>query len=118
MLDDSSHQAVAARLLGGEPEVAPGVLLDPLEGLPGLLGEHPIQPVAHLENLPRLDLDVTRGAAGATRWLVQQEAGVGEAVAVLARHRDEDQRRDARHPPRSEERRVGKECRSRWSPYH
>ena len=24
----------------------------------------------------------------------------------------------ARHDPRSEERRVGKECRSRWSPYH
>src|SRR5256885_3214848 len=23
-----------------------------------------------------------------------------------------------RHGPRSEERRVGKECRSRWSPYH
>src|SRR6202030_2440006 len=23
-----------------------------------------------------------------------------------------------RRPPRSEERRVGKECRSRWSPYH
>ena len=22
------------------------------------------------------------------------------------------------HIPRSEERRVGKECRSRWSPYH
>ena len=22
------------------------------------------------------------------------------------------------HPSRSEERRVGKECRSRWSPYH
>ena len=22
------------------------------------------------------------------------------------------------HDPRSEERRVGKECRSRWSPYH
>src|SRR5688572_32899427 len=25
---------------------------------------------------------------------------------------------NARHVPRSEERRVGKECRSRWSPYH
>src|SRR5256885_12895218 len=25
---------------------------------------------------------------------------------------------DSRHIPRSEERRVGKECRSRWSPYH
>ena len=24
----------------------------------------------------------------------------------------------AMHPSRSEERRVGKECRSRWSPYH
>src|SRR2546425_7923180 len=24
----------------------------------------------------------------------------------------------SRHPRRSEERRVGKECRSRWSPYH
>ena len=23
-----------------------------------------------------------------------------------------------KHPQRSEERRVGKECRSRWSPYH
>ena len=23
-----------------------------------------------------------------------------------------------KHPVRSEERRVGKECRSRWSPYH
>src|SRR2546429_5301143 len=26
--------------------------------------------------------------------------------------------RDARRRARSEERRVGKECRSRWSPYH
>src|SRR2546430_7331428 len=25
---------------------------------------------------------------------------------------------DQNHVPRSEERRVGKECRSRWSPYH
>ena len=26
--------------------------------------------------------------------------------------------RKGRNPQRSEERRVGKECRSRWSPYH
>ena len=26
--------------------------------------------------------------------------------------------RDLKKPDRSEERRVGKECRSRWSPYH
>src|SRR2546423_11509825 len=31
--------------------------------------------------------------------------------ARVCRHRDDE-------PARSEERRVGKECRSRWSPYH
>src|SRR5216117_382493 len=101
MLDDSSHQAVAARLFGGQPEVAPGVLLDPLEGLSGLLRELAVQPVAHLENLARLDLDVAGGPAGAARGLVQQEARVREAVAVFARHRDVDQGRDARHPARA-----------------
>ena len=88
MLDDPSDQAVASSLFGGEPEVAPGVFLDALERLPGLLGEDAVQPVAHLEDLARFDLDVARGAARASRRLVQQEAGVGEAVAVLARHRD------------------------------
>ena len=28
------------------------------------------------------------------------------------------QKEEVRYSPRSEERRVGKECRSRWSPYH
>ena len=31
---------------------------------------------------------------------------------------DEKMRIDQTKPTRSEERRVGKECRSRWSPYH
>src|SRR5258708_22112808 len=30
----------------------------------------------------------------------------------------EEENPSAPHPKRSEERRVGKECRSRWSPYH
>ena len=29
-----------------------------------------------------------------------------------------DKEKEVRTKPRSEERRVGKECRSRWSPYH
>src|SRR3712207_6883771 len=33
-------------------------------------------------------------------------------------HEGEEQIRWARRALRSEERRVGKECRSRWSPYH
>ena len=41
---------------------------------------------------------------------VQQEVGLGEDfdARILAQV----------ETPRSEERRVGKECRSRWSPYH
>ena len=38
-------------------------------------------------------------------------AGVGETVLVVTGT-------SARYATRSEERRVGKECRSRWSPYH
>src|SRR3989442_15778544 len=98
MHDDASDQSVTPSFFGGQPEVAPGVLLDPLEWLPGLLGEQAVQPVTHLENLARLDLDVASGAARAAARLVQQEAGAGETAPVLARNRDVDQRRDACHP--------------------
>src|SRR3712207_9093379 len=37
-----------------------------------------------------------------------------EKMGLLARHGSESDKRQQR----SEERRVGKECRSRWSPYH
>src|SRR2546430_9008976 len=43
------------------------------------------------------------------------ESPQGRDPHRVARHR-EDQPAD--RPQRSEERRVGKECRSRWSPYH
>ena len=43
-----------------------------------------------------------------------------EAIARRAAEAARQQTRQARpaHRRRSEERRVGKECRSRWSPYH
>ena len=45
-----------------------------------------------------------------------------EKLELLAKkHPDQITRKDAHNftvPKRSEERRVGKECRSRWSPYH
>ena len=43
------------------------------------------------------------------------QAGNREFEAALAQQR---QALEEMHSPRSEERRVGKECRSRWSPYH
>ena len=39
-------------------------------------------------------------------------------ITVLVRDRDDNMRIHLYNPNRSEERRVGKECRSRWSPYH
>src|SRR3712207_8121672 len=38
--------------------------------------------------------------------------------SVQSDHRREQHCGEIRHKTRSEERRVGKECRSRWSPYH
>src|SRR5256885_16156178 len=40
-----------------------------------------------------------------------------DAPPALSRHQVQDAR-PGRAVQRSEERRVGKECRSRWSPYH
>src|SRR3712207_83759 len=63
------------------------------------------------ENLgPELISAAGRGDAEAVRHLLQRGAPV-EA-------RDGDRRTPLVAAARSEERRVGKECRSRWSPYH
>ena len=43
--------------------------------------------------------------------LTEHPAGIGD-------HSTEDFYKNATEAIRSEERRVGKECRSRWSPYH
>src|SRR5258708_37073272 len=44
--------------------------------------------------------------------------GYGEIIANLSKPEDEREVFAAKVTGRSEERRVGKECRSRWSPYH
>src|SRR5258706_4677229 len=49
-----------------------------------------------------------------------REYSVGEIELPVFQNVHFDALQDAEAPPRerSEERRVGKECRSRWSPYH
>src|SRR5689334_64472 len=101
-LDDPAHQPVAERRFGAQPEVPVGVLLDALERLAGFAREDAIQPVAHAEDLARLDVDVAGRAAGAARGLMQQEPGVGQAESALPRRGDVDQRARARHPPRAD----------------
>src|SRR3712207_6328633 len=57
------------------------------------------------------------GVDPATIALWAECAAVGMPRAVVIARLDH-QRADAMAEMRSEERRVGKECRSRWSPYH
>src|SRR5256886_5848567 len=61
-----------------------------------------------------------RGAPGGASPLHPEAARVAAAVGGARRARcDRDgPPRLCPRPRRSEERRVGKECRSRWSPYH
>src|SRR6266404_9685172 len=62
----------------------------------------------------------TRGQVQAwalNRYYYQARIPVKDA-SLIARCDDPDIRREWRRRLRSEERRVGKECRSRWSPYH
>ncbi len=50
--------------------------LDPLERLPGALGEDLVESLAQEDDLLGLDLDVDRLAAGAAQRLVEHDAGV------------------------------------------
>ena len=60
---------------------------------------------------PRPVLCIKPMTHGDARFAEGRRAGLREAAAMLEKVADE-------LPKRSEERRVGKECRSRWSPYH
>ena len=59
-------------------------------------------------------------ALGVKTTNVVKQLTEGNAVAVYEGERDpkNDAQVMERYEQRSEERRVGKECRSRWSPYH
>ena len=75
-----------------------------------------------LEIILRIALENTNAGAG-TIYLIDRDKG-----EVWSKISDKDERNEIRLPigqgiagfvaKRSEERRVGKECRSRWSPYH
>ena len=63
---------------------------------------------------------VDRLLAGETRALVMDRvlANPGAVQGLMTKAAQDQTILDGVINPRSEERRVGKECRSRWSPYH
>src|SRR2546425_11317824 len=93
-LDYSSYlgRIGIGRIERGRVRVGDTVALLPL-GEPGPLGDAPYEQARIVKLF---------GFEGLER-VALEEAAAGEIVAVAGR---------------SEERRVGKECRSRWSPYH
>src|SRR2546421_4033703 len=66
-------------------------------------------------NSPELQVKVDRQRAAD---LGVRMADVGSTVRLMYSGRDEISTFKEGSEQRSEERRVGKECRSRWSPYH
>src|SRR3989449_7851976 len=85
--------------------------------------------LAFAATVARMERDrlIERTKAGLARARAQVRVGgrprnlplVEAALRILAEGAsDEDVRKRYGEPARSEERRVGKECRSRWSPYH
>ena len=84
---------------------------------------HPVGTRALLIDLDGLNQVMDYHAALSARPLKNQVDCIAAATTVLLTFETPDSARHAANfledfTPRSEERRVGKECRSRWSPYH
>src|SRR2546429_9624185 len=77
----------------------------------------PILPVRDAVIFPNAVIPLTVGRESSVKLINDVQQGDGMLVVLTQR----DKRVDTPVPAdlyRSEERRVGKECRSRWSPYH
>ena len=101
--DDAVEHAVGDRLLRAHPVIAVGVARHLLERLAGFARDDLVDPLAHLDDLARLDVDVDGRAAHAAHRLMQQEARVGQAEAPVLGAAEEDQRAGARHPARADD---------------
>src|SRR2546428_12418359 len=78
----------------------------------------PVRAEPHAEPIPGYRLIERLGGGGFGEvWKAEAPGGLFKAIKfVYGDLKSFDI--DAVHAERSEERRVGKECRSRWSPYH
>src|SRR5690606_20853967 len=75
-------QPIAYRILRCKEVVAVGIAGNPLERLPGHLGDERVETLAQVEDLARLDLDVGRLPLCPARWLVDHDAGVRQGIAL------------------------------------
>ena len=129
MMDDTTRWSLRRLHTVNEAQIAAlaEVLVDCVEGDASVSFMHPLS----RERAEAFWRGVAEGvAAGERALLVAEDAqGIcGTVQLVLAQPENQPHRADLakmlvhrrsrRQGLRSEERRVGKECRSRWSPYH
>ena len=80
-----------------------------------------VNQVYYLEVLKRLREKVRRKRPGlfvSISWILHHDNAPAHTALSVREFLATKQITVLKHPARSEERRVGKECRSRWSPYH
>ena len=103
--------------IGEAPEFQAG-LSQQMHSLPGI---GPLLRDAREQGLGRGEVALTRALDGFAGESVDLLVGEGHARPLAEAGggaKENGQRKSRRSTGRSEERRVGKECRSRWSPYH
>ena len=71
-----------------------------------------------MDKWQELTIEVNREVEEAASNILIESGSQGVAIDDSADYLENADRFGELYPERSEERRVGKECRSRWSPYH
>ena len=104
---DPVDQPVLGGLLRREEAVALHVVGDLLARLPGVLGVDLLHPPAQDDRLLGVDLDVGRLALVAAVRLVDEDARVGQRLALALRAAGEDQRAHRHRDPAADRRHVG-----------
>src|SRR2546421_1934396 len=101
-----NHPAIRAALKSVLDADLPNLVQMDVSTLAGILAERLLALVPHLDKV----FFANSGAESTEAAMKFARAATGRPGIVYCNH--------AFHGLRSEERRVGKECRSRWSPYH
>src|SRR3954470_12203185 len=106
LVDDAVDQPVLLRFVGPEEVVALHVAVYLLDRAPRVVRVDVVDPVARLEDLAGVDLDVRRLALEAGRRLVDQDAAVGQREALAGRAARQQQRAHRHRDPAADRRHV------------
>src|SRR5205809_2435362 len=99
--------AVLYRVLGAHEKVALGVALDHVDRLLAVLGQDLVQALAQVQDLLGVDFHVRGLALEAAHRLVDHDARVGQAEALVGVAGGEEQRAHARRLPDAKRADVG-----------